>query len=151
MRLSTIMTEMVARVILLPTLVTALALLVKGYTSAGDGFSAGVVAGTVVAIQFIVFGPREPIARFPSPRHAPLLAFGGVLLALAVAFAPLLWGDPVLTQYPRPGEPVVHIGALAFHTALLFDVAVFLLVFGFIISVLGGIGSFERHSQGGES
>ncbi len=49
-----------------------------------------------------------------------------------------------MTQYPRPGEPVPHVGLLAFHTAVLFDLAVFLLVFGFIVSVLGVIGAIEE-------
>lgn len=135
--MSTILTRTVARLILLPTLVTAIAILIKGYASAGDGFSAGVVAGTGVAIQFLAFGPRELVARFPLLRSAPFLAFSGLLLGLGVAFTPMLWGDPILTQYPRPGEPVQHIGLLAFHTAVLFDVAVFLVVFGFIVSALG--------------
>jgi multisubunit Na+/H+ antiporter MnhB subunit len=148
--MSTILTRTVARLILLPTLVTAIAILIKGYASVGDGFSAGVIAGTGVVIQFLAFGPRELVVRFPALRSAPLLAFGGLLLGLAVAFAPLLWGDPILTQYPHPREPVRHIGLLAFHTAVLFDVAVFLVVFGFIVSVLGLIVGVREASEGTE-
>src|SRR5690606_2997850 len=99
--MSTILTRTVARPRLLPTLVTAIAILVKGYASVGDGFSAGVVAGTGVAIQFLAFGPRELVARYPLIRSAPFLAFGGLLVALCVAFAPVLMGDPIMTQYPR--------------------------------------------------
>jgi hypothetical protein len=51
--MSTILTLTVARLILLPTLVTAIAILVKGYASVGDGFSAGVIASTGVVIQFL--------------------------------------------------------------------------------------------------
>lgn len=149
--MSTILTRTVARLILLPTLITALAILIKGYASAGDGFSAGVVAGTGVVIQFLAFGPRELVARYPALRSAPLLAFGGLLLGLVIAFAPLLWGDPVLTQYPRPGEPAKHVGLLAFHTAVLFDVAVFLVVFGFIVSALGLIVGVREESEGADS
>ena len=50
------MTRTVARLLLLPTLVTALAILVKGYTQPGDGFSAGVVAALGVLLQLMVFG-----------------------------------------------------------------------------------------------
>lgn len=149
--MSTILTRTVARLILLPTLVTAIAILIKGYASAGDGFSAGVVAGAGVVIQFLVFGPHELVARFPALRSAPLLTYGGLLLGLVIAFVPLLWGDPVLTQYPRPGEPVKHVGLLAFHTAVLFDVAVFLVVFGFIVSVLGLIVGLREESEGADS
>ncbi len=145
--MSTILTQSVARLILLPTLITALAILIKGYASVGDGFSAGVVAGAGVAIQFLAFGPRELVARYPQLRSAPFLAFGGLLVALCVAFAPVLMGDPIMTQYPRPGEPVKHIGLLAFHTAVLFDVAVFLVVFGFVVSALGLIVGIRQEGE----
>lgn len=137
---STLLTSSVSRLILAPTMVVAVAFVVKGYASAGDGFSAGVVAGTAVVVQFMAVGPRELANRFPLLRYAPWLTFGGLLLGLLMAFVPVLFGDPVLTHFPRPHEYVVHIGLLAMHTAILFDVAVFLVVFGFIVSLLGLIG-----------
>ncbi len=148
MGMSTLLIRTMARVILLPTLVTAVAFVVKGYASAGDGFSAGVVAGTAVVVQFLAFGPRELIERFPALRYAPWLAFGGLLLGMLTAFVPVLLGDPILTHYPRAGEEVPHLGLLALHTAVLFDVAVFLIVFGFVVSVLGLIGGIEVEGEG---
>lgn len=145
--MTTILTQTVSRAVLLPTLVTAAAFLVKAYVGAGDGFSAGVMAGTGVAIQFLTVGPRELIRSYPALRHAPLLAFGGLFLGLVTAFMPLLWGEPVLTHYPRPGEPVHQIGLLTFHTAVLFDVAVFFLVFGFVVTVLGLIGEAQERRR----
>jgi multisubunit Na+/H+ antiporter MnhB subunit len=145
--MSTVLTRTIARLILLPTLITALAFVIKGYASAGDGFSAGVVAGTGVVLQFLAFGPRELAHRFPVIRRAPLLTCGGLLLGLMVAFIPVVFGDPILTMYPRPHEHVAHVGLLAFHTAVLFDVAVFLVVFGFIVSVLGLIGAINGEDE----
>lgn len=145
--MSTLLTRTVARLILLPTLVAAVAFVVKGYASAGDGFSGGVVAGTAVVLQFLAFGPRELAARFPLIRQAPVLTFVGLLLGLATALVPVLLGDAVLTQYPRAGERVPHVGLLAFHTAVLFDIAVFIILFGFIFSVIWLIGTI---SCGGE-
>lgn len=142
----TVLTQTIARLILLPTLVTAASFLVKAYAGAGDGFSAGVMAGTGVVVQFLAFGPRELFRQVPVLRYGPMLTFGGLLLGLTVAFAPVLWGDPVLTHYPRPDEPVRHVGLLAFHTAILFDVAVFLLVFGFVVSALGLIGGLAEEN-----
>ncbi len=137
---STLLTTSVSRLILAPTMLTAVAFVVKGYASAGDGFSAGVVAGTAVVVQFMAVGPRELANRFPLLRYAPWLTFGGLLLGLLTAFVPVALGDPVLTHYPRPDEHVPHLGLLAMHTAILFDIAVFLIVFGFIVSLLGLIG-----------
>ena len=132
------MTRMVARLLLLPTLVTAVAILVKGYTQPGDGFSAGVVASLGVLLQLMVFG-REEAERIPGVRQAGALAFVGLLAALGLAVAPLLLGDAVLTHYPPPGAKVLHLGTLEFITAVLFDCAIFVLVFGFVVGTVVAI------------
>ena len=137
------MTRTVARLLLLPTLVTALAILVKGYTQPGDGFSAGVVAALGVLLQLMVFG-REEAEKIPGVRHAGALAFVGLLAALALALVPLLLGDAVLTHYPPPGAEVGHFGTLEFITPVLFDCAVFLLVFGFVV---GSVGAISRATE----
>ncbi len=136
--MTSLLTRVVAKLLLLPTLVAAFALLVKGYTQPGDGFSAGVVAGLGVVLQYLAFG-RERAERLPLVRHAGTVAFVGLLLALLVALAPLSMGDPILTHYPPPGGKVVHLGTLELLTAVLFDVGVFLLVFGFAVGTVGVI------------
>lgn len=132
------MTRTVARLLLLPTLVTAIAILVKGYTQPGDGFSAGVVASLGVLLQLMVFG-REEAEKIPGVRQAGTLAFVGLLAALGLAGAPLLLGDPILTHYPPVGAEVLHLGTLEFITAVLFDCAICLLVFGFVVGTVGAI------------
>lgn len=132
------MTRTVARLLLLPTLVTALAILVKGYTQPGDGFSAGVVAALGVLLQLMVFG-REEAEKIPGVRQAGALAFIGLLAALVLAVVPLLLGESVLTHYPPPGAGVVHFGTLEFITAVLFDCAIAMLVFGFAVGTVGAI------------
>jgi hypothetical protein len=52
---------------------------------------------------------------------------------LTLAFGPALAGYPLLTHFPRPGEEVVHLGALEFHTALAFETGMFLVVFGAMV------------------
>ena len=136
--MTSMMTRTVARLLLLPTLVTALAILVKGYTQPGDGFSAGVVASLGVLLQLMVFG-REEAEKIPGVRQAGTLAFVGLLAALGLAAVPLLLGDPVLTHYPPVGAKVVYFGTLEFITAVLFDCAVALLVFGFVVGTVGAI------------
>ena len=58
---TTILTQTVARLLLLPTVVAALAILIKGYAEPGDGFSAGVVAALGVLLQHLALG-REALA-----------------------------------------------------------------------------------------
>lgn len=147
--MTSVLTRMVARLLLLPTLVTALAILVKGYTQPGDGFSAGVVASLGVLLQLMVFG-REEAEKIPGVRQAGTLAFVGLLAALALAAVPLLIGDSVLTHYPPPGAKVLHLGTLEFITAVLFDCAISVLVFGFVVGTVGAISRSIEDADGGE-
>ncbi len=147
--MTSVMTRTVARLLLLPTLVTALAILVKGYTQPGDGFSAGVVAALGVLLQLMVFG-REEAEKIPGVRQARTLAFVGLLVALGLAVVPLFLGDPVLTHYPPTGAGVLHFGTLEFITAVLFDCAVFLLVFGFVVGTVGAISRAIEAADGGD-
>lgn len=138
--MTSILTRVISKLLLLPTLVAAFAILVKGYVEPGDGFSAGVVASLGILIQYVAFG-REEAERLPVVRYAGILAFVGLLLSLSVAVVPLFLGDAVLTHYPPPGAKVPHFGTLEILTAVLFDIGVFLLVFGFAV---GAIGMFSR-------
>lgn len=133
--MTSVLTRMVAKLLLLPTLVAAVAILVKGYTQPGDGFSAGVVAGLGVVLQYVAFG-REEAERLPVVRSAGVIAFAGLLISLLVALAPLFFGDPILTHYPPPDAEVLIFGTLEILTAVLFDVGVFLLVFGFSVGTV---------------
>ena len=128
-------TQEVARLLYLPTFVVAAAILVKGFVQTGDGFSAGVVGALGVLLRYLAFG-HEEAKRLPAVRHATTIAFSGLLVALGVAGAPLLLGDAVLTHYPPSGTEPIHLGTLELMSAVLFDIGVFLLVFGFSVGVV---------------
>ena len=131
----TIIVSGIARLLLAPSLIVAAAIIVKGYSDVGDGFSAGVIVTLAVALQYIALGPRGAEAALPILRFAPVAAVTGLLLALAVGFLPLAYGHPIFTHRPRPGTPPIKIGTLELITAVVFDIGVFLLVAG-ILSVL---------------
>lgn len=137
---TSILTQTVARILLLPTVVAAIAILVKGYAEPGDGFAAGVVASLGVLLQHIAHG-RGEAERLAVVRHAPLVAGAGLLLSLLVAIVPLFFGEAVLTHYPKPGAEVIYLGTLELITPVLFDVGIFMLVFGFVV---GTINFFAR-------
>ena len=129
------MTEVICRLLFAPTLMVAFATLVKGYSEAGDGFAAGIIAGLAFLMQYVAFGERH-VRRTLHTRYAPLAAVLGLALALCVTFLPLLRGLPVLTQWPPPDAPVVHLGRVELITAFIFDIGVFLLVLGFSVTAL---------------
>lgn len=144
--MNTLLVRLISRLLLMPSFVVAVAVLVKGYAQPGDGFSAGVIAAMGLLLQYIAFGFEMIEAHLPV-RHAAWLATGGLALALATVFVPPLFGYPALTHFPRPGEPVIHAGLLAVHTAVLFDIGVFALVLGFSISVLRWIARAGREAE----
>ncbi len=140
------LTRMVIRALLLPSFMVAAAILVKGYSSTGDGFSAGVVAALAILLQYVGFS-HEEVARWLPVHRAFELAFGGLLLAFLVVFTPVLFGGAPVTHFPPPGARVVHLGTLELHTALLFDLGVFALVVGFSVHLVDRTMSESRREQ----
>ena len=139
--------EIIAPRLLGPALVVAVALLVKGYTDVGDGFSAGVIVGLAVALRYVTLGPAEAERGLPILRHAPAGIAAGLLVALAVGFAPVLAGNPPFTHVPGPGEDVVHIGSLELISAVAFDVGVFLLVVSVLVVLIHHLSSLVLGSE----
>ena len=100
----------VARYVVPVALTVAAALLVKGYSDTGDGFTAGALVAVALGLQLVAGGPAEA-ARQPLIRHAGPLAMAGLAVALLVAIAPVLAGEPLLTHSPAPGADVVKVGS----------------------------------------
>jgi multisubunit Na+/H+ antiporter MnhB subunit len=148
---TTVVTRSAVRMLLIPTFLIAIATMLKGYADTGDGFSAAVIAALGVAVQGVAFGADE-FDRLPLVRHAPMGSLIGLVIALSLAFLPVLWGYPVMTHFPKAGEHVIHFGTLELITAVLFDVSVFLVVFGFGVGVVMAIArtTQERERASGE-
>ncbi len=128
--------EVVAPRLLGPAVMVAAAIIVKGYSDVGDGFSAGVIVALAIALRYVTLGTQRAERSLPVLRHAPVIAAGGLLLALAVGFLPVAAGDPPFTHRPGPGEDVVAIGTLELNTAVAFDLGVFLLVTSALVILL---------------
>lgn len=131
----TIMTRAIARMLLLPIVMVAVAILVKGYAEVGDGFGAGIIATLGILLQYTALGSDEARA-LPPVRAAPAIGLSGLVLALLVAFVPVLRGDAIMTHSPPPGAAVIHLGTVELLTAVAFDIGVFLLVFGFAVGTI---------------
>ncbi len=144
--MTSVLTQTLARLLLAPVLVVAVGVLVKGYADVGDGFAAGVIAGLAILLQYLAFGPAEAERLLPI-RLVPAGAFVGLLAALAVAFWPVVRGDALLEHLPAPGASVIHLGTIELITAVLFDVAVFLLVLGAVVGIIHAI---ARPAEEGE-
>ncbi len=119
-----------------PALMIAAAIIVKGYADVGDGFSAAVIVALAITLRYLAFGTKRAELSLPILRHAPAVTVAGLLIALAVGFAPVAFGDPPFTHQPPPGEDVVKIGTLELISAVAFDIGVFLLVCGALVTLV---------------
>ncbi len=146
----TTMTRAIAKMLLLPIFIVSVAILVKGYTSVGDGFGAGIIATLGVLLQYTALGSAEA-HKLPLVAVAPRLGLIGLIIALSVAFTPLLRGQPIMTHFPPPGASVLHFGTIEILTAVAFDIGVFLLVFGFAVGTIDliALAHDERIAQQG--
>lgn len=140
------MARQAARLLLLPTWMVAFAILIKGYSDSGDGFSAGVIAALGVIMVHVTYGAETAETMRPV-RYARQTAMIGLLLALCTAFFPVLRGQPIMTHYPGPNRDAMHIGALELTTPFLFDIGVFLLVMGVCIGIFDLLAHATRRER----
>ena len=129
--------EVIAPRLLGPALMVGAALIVKGYTDVGDGFSAGVIVALAIALRYIALGRERAERSLPILRHAPAIAAGGLLVALAVGFFPVLARRPAV--HPPAAARARRwctIGTLELITAVAFDVGLFLLVTGVLVTLV---------------
>jgi multisubunit Na+/H+ antiporter MnhB subunit len=131
-----IVVDVIAPRLLAPAVMVAAAIIVKGYTDVGDGFSAGVIVALAIALRYVTLGTERAERSLPILRHSPAVATAGLLIALAVGFLPVAAGDPPVTHRPAPGEDVVKIGTLELISAVAFDIGVFLLVCGALVTLV---------------
>ncbi len=108
----------------------AIYLLFAGHNNPGGGFAAGLVLGSVVALRVITGVDR--------PAWGSELVAGGLLIVLAVAVAPVLWGDTVLDQ-KIVSSTLPILGKVKTGSALPFDIGVTAIVVGLVILVLQGL------------
>jgi len=128
--------ERVAPRLLGPALMVAAAIIVRGYTDVGDGFSAGVIVALAIALRYVTLGVEAAEEGLPVLKRAPAVAVAGLLIALANGFFGVALGDPPLTHAPAPGAHVIHVGTLELITAVPFDLGVFLLVTGALVTLV---------------
>jgi multisubunit Na+/H+ antiporter MnhB subunit len=136
--MTSVVTVAVARLLMAPILVVAIAVLVKGYSDVGDGFSAGVIAALGIVLQYFALG-REEAERLLALRLIGPAVFVALLGALLVALLPLARGDALLEHAPAPGADVTEVGTIELITAFAFDVAIFVLVVAAVVGILRAI------------
>ncbi|WP_415382698.1 MnhB domain-containing protein [Halosimplex sp. TS25] len=153
-RQPTVIARTVTRLVVPLILVTAFALLFQGHNLPGGGFIAGVLTVTAFALVYIIFGldylETELLDRNPETRYETesgiVREYGAVFsLGLAVAvgsgIAAIALGYPFLTQAVAFVEPLPIYGYLEVASALAFDLGVYAVVVGALLTILAEVGA----------
>ncbi len=133
--------DVVAPRLLAPAVMLAAALIVKGYTDVGEGFSAGVIVALAVGLRYVTLGPARADRTLRIARRADVVAACGLLIAMAFGFAGVAVGLPPFTHWPPPGASVIRLGTIELTTAIGFDVGLFLLVLGSLVLLIRNLTS----------
>ncbi len=121
-----------ARLLVSLMILFSLFMLLRGHNSPGGGFVGGLIAVTGFALYSLAQGPqavRQAVRIDPS-----LIAVTGLGLGIGAGLFALLCGSPFLTvlwtEIPLGDEPI------AIGTALFFDLGVYLVVLGSVLSLI---------------
>jgi multicomponent K+:H+ antiporter subunit A len=121
---------------LTPAMLGAAAILfLKGHNAPGGGFIAGLLTAAALVLRFVAFGSR--LHRGKDRFYIRLIA-GGLLIALATASTPMLLGYPFFTHTFRHVH-VPLLGDIELASAALFDLGVYLVVVGNVVTVIAAL------------
>ena len=140
-----ILLEVVVRLIFHALIILSIYLLLTGHNSPGGGFAGGLVAGLALVARYLAGGRHELGATVPL--DAGRILGIGLALAVTMAILPLFFGQSALASSWLDVDLGIF-GTLPFVTSTLFDVGVYLVVFGLILDVLRSLGAeIDEHEE----
>ncbi|MCZ7543177.1 MAG: hypothetical protein M5R40_06390 [Anaerolineae bacterium] len=128
-------TRLAAALVMPIALLIALAHILYGGVSPGDGFTAGVISGLAIALWYVVFGYEEARRRLGWLRPAPLVGVG-LVIAIGNAMLPLAFGREFLALTQVTG---ISFANFKFASSLVFELGIFLTVLGGVSAILEAI------------
>jgi len=139
-----ILLEVLVRFLFHPAMLVSIYLLLAGHNAPGGGFAGGLLAGLALVARYLAGGRYE--LGEAAPLDAGRLLGGGILLAAGTAAVPLIFGQQVLqsTWFDYTLGPLsINVG-----TSTLFDIGVYLVVFGVVLDILRSLGAqVDRHQD----
>jgi multicomponent Na+:H+ antiporter subunit B len=123
------------RAILPVMILFALYLLLRGHDAPGGGFVAGLVTAAAVILNSLATGWSRVSSGQPRIQWGVSL---GLAIAIAVGLISTVMGEGFLRHYHS------EIGTLHVSTTLLFDIGVYLVVLGSVVTMLATFAKEER-------
>ncbi|MGK0716057.1 Na+/H+ antiporter subunit A [Leucobacter sp. W1153] len=143
-----IILEVVVRVIFHALILLSFYLLLTGHNTPGGGFAGGLVAGLALVARYLTGGRAELGATVPV--DAGRILGAGLALATTMAILPIFFGQAALASSWIDLD-LGPLGILPLVTSTLFDVGVYLVVFGLILDVLRSLGAEVDRQEESES
>ena len=135
--MSSVILETGTRAVFHTILLFSLFLLFAGHNAPGGGFIGGLVAAAALVLRFVAHGPDD-VRRMVRVRPEKLLGTG-VLLAALAAIAPMLVGGQLLSSDTFTAA-LPLIGKVKGSSVLVFDIGVYLVVIGLVLTMLDTLG-----------
>jgi multicomponent Na+:H+ antiporter subunit B len=112
----------------------SLYMLIRGHNEPGGGFIGGLIGSAGFVLYAIACGTQE--ARTALKLMPQNIAVAGLGIALLAGIAAALLGDPLFTGQWLFLNPTEDSKGLPLSTVLIFDIGVYLVVFGSILSIV---------------
>lgn len=133
-----ILLEVVVRLIFHALILLSFYLLLTGHNSPGGGFAGGLVAGLALVARYLTGGRDELGATVPI--DAGRILGAGLALASTMALLPLFFGQSALASSWIDLD-LGPLGIVPIVSSTLFDIGVYLVVFGLVLDVLRSLGA----------
>lgn len=151
--MTTVIMRTTARVVVPIILVVSLSLFLQGHNLPGGGFIGGVLTTTAFALIYIAYGldfprilghtlePTETVFEDPVVTAYRRTFVFGLVVAVGGGLVPLLFELPFLSQTHATLTQVPIYHELELASALVFDLGVYLVVVGGLLTVLSVVGA----------
>lgn len=115
-------------------LVFSIYMLIRGHNEPGGGFIGGLIGSTGFVLYAIACGTSE--ARKALKVMPQNIAMAGLGIALLAGIASVIFADPLFTGQWLFLWPTEDSKGIPLSTVLVFDIGVYLVVFGSILSIV---------------
>jgi len=140
MKTNDVMLQTATKVVTFIILMFAVHIFFAGHYTPGGGFIGGLLTTTAIVLLMLAFD--IPTVKKVLPINYVVLTAVGLLIAIATASASIIFDVPFFTHaYDYFDLPL--FGETSLHSALLFDIGVYLVVVGVTMTIIQTIGEDE--------
>ncbi len=135
--MTTIITKTITRICIPLVILFSISLLLAGHNNPGGGFIGGVMFASIISLTYVAYG-LDYIKSFFNPDWIKVFGLG-LLISSITAFAAMFVGH----NFFRSAIMFIHLpifGEVELASAALFDIGVYLVVIGAMLSIFKNVG-----------